>query len=209
VTTRIVLDPRAIDPDGIVVGAETLRRGGIVAYPTDTLYGLAVDPKSDAALRRLFEAKGRHASTAIALIASDLEQARQAGRFGRPEEKLAAAFWPGPLTIVVPIAPDMPRRLSGDRGTIGVRVPDHPVARALAAAFGGSITATSANPSGRAAPTTADDVASHMGAVVDVILDAGPVTGGPPSTIVEIIDGTPTLHRAGAVEWDRVLRCLQ
>jgi L-threonylcarbamoyladenylate synthase len=94
-------------------------------------------------------------------------------------------------------------------GTVGVRVPDHPIARGVAAAFGGCITATSANLSGRPASNTADEVAASMLDLIDLLVDGGPVPGGAPSTIVEIIDGMPTLHRVGAMPWDRVLRCLQ
>jgi L-threonylcarbamoyladenylate synthase len=206
---RLQIDPGEVDENHLRLAVENLQHGGIVAYPTDTLYGLAVDPRSDAAVRRLFEAKGRSENAAVALIAADIEQAQQAGRFGPQEQKLAATFWPGPLTIVVPVSAGMSHLLSGERPTIGVRVPDHPVARALAAAFGGCITATSANRSGQPAPETADQVAARMSSAIDVLLDAGPVAGGPPSTVVEIIDGRPLRHRAGAVEWDRVLRCIE
>jgi L-threonylcarbamoyladenylate synthase len=204
---RIVLDPRAPDGGALTEAAEVLRRGGVVAYPTDTLYALAVDPRSDAAVRRLFTLKERGGSP-VALIAADTTQAEEAGTFGTSEQKLAARFWPGPLTIVVPAAPGMSRQLSGGMGTIGVRVPAHPVARALAAAFGGCITATSANLSGRPPAITADDVAASLGDRVDALVDAGSAPGGPPSTVVEIVGAQPTLHRAGAVAWDRVLESL-
>lgn len=202
------VDPSDIDAGVLSQAVRTLRAGGVVAYPTDTLYGLAVDPRSDEAVRRLFDVKGRDDRAAITLIAADVEQAEKAGTFGPSERKLAAAFWPGPLTIVVPMTTAMSSFLSS-RGTLGVRVPDHPVARALAAAFGGCITATSANRSGRPAPSSADDVAAGLGGLVDLILDSGPAPGGAASTIIEIVDGMPTLHRAGAMSWDRVLRCLQ
>jgi L-threonylcarbamoyladenylate synthase len=202
------LDPADLDVEALTTAATTLRNGGIVAYPTDTLYGLAVDPRNDGAIRRLFDVKGRDEGAAVALIAADAAQAEQAGTFGLRERKLAAEFWPGPLTIVVPMSAGMSALLS-NRRTLGVRVPDHPVARGLAVAFGGCITATSANRSGRPAAMTADEVAAALGEVVDVILDSGPVPGGAASTVVEIVDGIPTLHRAGATSWDRVLRCLE
>lgn len=206
---RLLLDP--LEPDAAIVreAAAVVARGGIVAYPTDTLYGLAVDPRNDAAVDALFAAKGREPGAAVALIAADEPQARQAGSFGPAESALAAALWPGPLTIVVPASPSMSRLLSGGRPTLGVRVPAHRVARDLAAAFGGCITATSANRSGKPPAATADEVAAAFHDGVDVLLDAGPAPGGPPSTLVEIVGGRPVLLRGGALPWDRVLELLE
>ena len=208
---RLICDP---DEPGAAVIAEAvgiLLRGGIVAYPTDTLYGLAVDPRNEGAVGRLFSLKGRDAAAAIALIAADPAQAWRAGRFGSIERRLAATFWPGPLTIVVPVDASLSGRLA-PRGTVGVRVPAHAVARALAAGLGECITATSANRSGGAAPATAEDVveafADHLD-VVDLLIDAGPAPGGAPSTIVEVIQSSPTLHRAGAIAWERVLESVE
>ena len=206
---RVVVDPLAPNQAAMLGLAEILRRGGIVAYPTDTLYGLAVDPRSDAAVERLFGAKARDRSAAVALIASDLAQAQQAGLFGASELVLARAFWPGPLTIVVPAATTLSRSLTGDLQTVGVRVPAHPVAQALAAAFCSCITATSANVSGRPPAITADEVAAALDSRIDALIDAGPAPGGPPSTIVEVVDGRPVLRRSGAIAWNRVLESLQ
>jgi L-threonylcarbamoyladenylate synthase len=206
---RLALD--ALEPDAptIAAAADILRRGGIVAYPTDTLYGLAVDPRQDGAVDRLFAVKARDRSAAVALIAADLRQAQETGTFGASELTLARAFWPGPLTIVVPAAPGLPKRLSGDLNTVGVRVPAHAVARALAAAFGSCITATSANVSGKPPAMTADEVAAALEGRIDAVLDAGPAPGGAPSTIVELADGRPVLRRSGAVAWHRVLESLE
>ena len=206
---RLLLDP--LEPDAAILreAAAILARGGIVAYPTDTLYGLAVDPRSDAAVEALFAAKGREPGAAVALIAADEAQARQAGSFGPGESALAAALWPGPLTIVVPASPSMSRLLSGGRATLGVRVPANRVARDLAAAFGGCVTATSANRAGKPPAATADEVAAAFHEGVDLLLDGGPVPGGPPSTLVEIVGGRPVLLRGGAMPWDRVLELLE
>lgn len=207
---RIVVDPLAPDPAAIAEAVEVLRDHGVVAYPTDTLYGLAVDPRRDLAVRKLFAVKERDHSAAIALIAADPSQAEMIGVFGEAEHKLARAFWPGPLTIIVPSAPGLSRWISGELGTVGVRVPAHPVACALAGAFGFPLTATSANLSGRKAAETADEVAATLEGRIDALIDAGPAPGGPPSTLVEITnDGRPTLRRAGAIAWDRVLESLQ
>jgi L-threonylcarbamoyladenylate synthase len=206
---RFVVDAR--DPDAAIIAeaAALLRAGGVVAYPTDTLYGLAVDPRRDAAVRRLFGVKERDHSNAIALIAADTAQAGTAGVLGPDELTLARRFWPGPLTIVAPAAEGLSRWLTGELGTVGVRVPGHAVARALAAAFGAPITATSANLSGRPAASTADEAAAALEGRIDAVVDAGPSPGGPPSTIVEFTGGGPVLRRAGAVSWDRVLEALQ
>jgi L-threonylcarbamoyladenylate synthase len=208
--TRERLDPLAPDPAGIAAAVAVLRSGGVVAYPTDTLYGLAVDPRNDAAVERLFAVKGREAASAIALIAADATMAEEvaANGFGSLERRLASAFWPGPLTIVVPAASAMARALSPG-GTLGVRVPAHLVARRLSAAFGGCITATSANIAGRLPSVTADEVAAALGERVDFLVDAGPAPGGAPSTVVELVEGRPLLHRAGAVAWDRVLESIE
>jgi L-threonylcarbamoyladenylate synthase len=205
---RLLVDPREPDPAAIAEAADVLHRGGVVAYPTDTLYGLAVDPRSDLAVRRLFDLKERDASVAVPLIAADVSHAEQAGTFGKEERRLSAAFWPGPLTIVVPASPAMSAALSRAHGTLAVRVPGHAVARALAQAAGGCITATSANLSGHRPSVTPDEVAAALGGRIDLLLDAGPAPGGPASTIVQVVDGRLTLIRAGAVAWDRVLESL-
>ena len=205
---RLLTDPEQPDETAIAEAVGVLRSGGVVAYPTDTLYGLAVDPANDAAVRRLFDLKGRNVAAAIALIAADAAQAEHAGRFGRVERRLGTAFWPGPLTIVVPAADTLSRRLAPG-GTLGVRVPAHAVARALAKQFGGCITATSANRSGAAAPASATGVLRAFSEGVDLLLDAGAARGGAPSTIVEVVDGRLTLHRAGAIAWDRVLESVE
>lgn len=205
---RFLVDLLAPDSGMLAAAASVLRAGGVVGYPTDTLYGLAVDPRSDAAVARLFDLKGRDAASPIALIAADTRTAQQAGVFGAIEHRLAATFWPGPLTIVVPATGEMAAALAPG-GTIGVRVPAHFVARRLSSAFGGCITATSANRTGWPACVTADEVTAALGESLDVLIDAGPTAGGAPSTVVEVIDARVTLHRAGAVAWDRVLESVE
>lgn len=186
-----------------------LRAGGVVAFPTDTLYGLAVDPRNAVAVAALFHAKGRPSSLAVPLIAATVDQARSAGVFDDRSLRLARAFWPGPLSIVVPAAPVIQPAALGGGTTVAIRVPAHGVARALASALGSCITATSANRSGAAPTADPDTVAREMQDGVDVLLDAGPVTGGPPSTIVEVTPTGARLLRAGAVPWNRVLESLQ
>jgi len=186
-----------------------LRNGGVVAYPTDTLYGLAVDPRRDDAVQKLFAVKGRDLTAAIPLIAGTMADAEAVAVFGEVERRMARAFWPGPLSIVAPARAGIsPLVLAGGR-TVAVRVPAHPTAAALATAFGFCITSTSANPSGE--PATADpaEVARRLSDRVDLLLDVGMAPGGPSSTIVEVRDAVPTLVRAGAVPWERVLRSIQ
>ncbi len=207
-TKRVRIAGPSDEPAAVAAAVDVLRRGGIVAYPTDTLYGLAADPASDRAMERLFDVKGRDRTQAIPLIAASLDQARAAGAFAADELRLAAAFWPGPLALVVGASPALSRAVVAGDGTVAVRVPAHPLARALAAAFGGCITATSANPSGEPATGSAAAVAASLGERIDLILDAGDAPGGAPSTIVDVRGGAPRLVRAGAVAWDRVLESL-
>jgi L-threonylcarbamoyladenylate synthase len=185
-----------------------LRDGGVVAYPTDTLYGLAVDPRRDDAVEKLFLVKGRSPGVAIPLIGGSLEQVTEVAVFGQGERRLASAFWPGPLSIVAPARPAVSGLVLGG-GTVAVRVPAHPVATALALAFGFCITATSANLSGQPGSADPEVVARALSGRVDCLIDAGPAPGGLPSTIVELRDGAPVLVRAGAIAWDRVLRSLE
>lgn len=184
-----------------------IRDGLVVAYPTDTLYGLAVDPRSAAAVRRLFELKGRPEASALTLIAADAAQVRLAGEMTAAADRLAARWWPGPLTIVVRARAGLATEMLAGGTTVGVRVPDQAVARALAEAAGFCITATSANRSGEAPASAAETVADALPRV-DAILDGGPSRGGVPSTMVNAADDDVSLIRAGAVPWERVLRSL-
>lgn len=188
---------------------EALSAGGVVAYPTDTLYGLAANPRSASAVSRLFAVKAREAGHAIPLIAADEAQAALAGEFTDAVRRLARAFWPGPLSIILQARPDVDRGVVANDGTIAVRVPDSEIARALARDFGYCITATSANLSGKPPTASAAVVRATLGGRVDYILDAGDAPGGAPSTIVDVRQGVPRLVRAGAVPWDRVLESLE
>ena len=204
---RITMRPAALETMALDAAVRVLREGGVVAYPTDTLYGLAVDPRNAAAIARLFTLKGRPETSALTLIATDVDQARQVAAFDAVAERLARRWWPGPLTIVLPAREALSRELLAGGTTVGVRVPANDVARALASAFDFCITATSANRSGEPAAVTPDDVV-HGVPGVDALVDAGPAPGGEPSTIVRTMDAGLTLLRAGALPWDRVLESL-
>jgi L-threonylcarbamoyladenylate synthase len=205
---RVELDAIDPDPAAIALAVEALRAGRVVAYPTDTLYGLAVDPRDDRAVERLFTLKGRDARVAVPLVASDLEQAMQAGELGPREERVARVFWPGPLSIVVPARDSVARSALGGGQTIALRVPAHAVARQLAAQLGFCVTATSANASGQPPVAAADAVAIAL-PDVDLLLDGGDAPGGSPSTIVRFDHDGPVLLRAGAIPWERVIKSLQ
>ena len=184
-----------------------IRAGRVVAYPTDTFYGLGVDPRNPEAARRLFALKGRPESSALILIASDLDQVHAAGELSADARRLAEQWWPGRLTIVVRARDGLADETLAGGSTVGVRVPNHPVARAFARASGFCVTATSANQSGQPAATSAADIVEALPGV-DLVLDAGASRGGAPSTIVDASNVTITLVRAGAIAWERVLKSL-
>ena len=188
---------------------DALRRGLVVAYPTDTLYGLAADPRRGDAVAAVFRIKGRSAGQALPMIAADAAQAALVVRLPGLGVRLAARFWPGPLTLVAAAAAALADGVAAADGTVAVRVPDHEVARALARGFGFPIVATSANRSGEPPPARASDVRAALGAAVAVLVDAGDAPGGAPSTIVDVTRDAPRLVRAGAIAWERVLESLK
>jgi L-threonylcarbamoyladenylate synthase len=206
---RLAIDARRPDAAVLEEAAATIRAGEIVAVPTDTLYGLAADPFSKAAVERVFAAKKRSAERALPLIAADIAQVEaHLGRLSSDARRLADAFWPGPLTLLVPRSETMPGELTGGLGQVGVRVPAHVVARELCRACGRPLTATSANTSGSPASAEPGEIARTLGDAVALLLDAGPAPGGPPSTIVDVSEGSVRLLRPGSVPWDEVQACL-
>ena len=196
---------QAVDPlrPGQVLierAADLLRSGRLVAYPTETFYGLAADPRSPEAVEAIFGAKGRPERMALPLIAADRAAVLVCVReFPGAAERLAAAFWPGALTLVLAASPCVPPRLLGGGQTVGIRISPHPVAGALARAFGGPIVATSANRSGQPAPMTALEVREALGREVTLILDGGPTRGGQASTVLDLTTEPPREVRSGAV----------
>jgi L-threonylcarbamoyladenylate synthase len=199
----------SLDTPLVARAVDVLRDRGVVAYPTDTFYGLAVDPRNPEAVSKLFRVKRRCPSTAIPLIAASLEQAEKVAIFSPADIRLAQRFWPGPLTLVMPARPGLADAILAGGTTVAVRVAAHPIACALASEFGFCVTSTSANESGDPPAVTADDVVSAVGERIDLLLDAGRTAGGPPSTVVEMTADGPRLIRAGAVPWDRVLGSLE
>lgn len=194
------VDPRRPEAGVLERAAALLRRGLLVAYPTETFYGLGADPLNPEAIDRVFEAKGRPERMALPLVAGD-----EAGVLGVVAEfpeaarRLAGSFWPGALTLVLPASPRIPPRLLGGGRTVGVRISSHPVAAGLARAAQGAIVATSANRSGQGAPQTAAEVEAALGDSLALILDGGPSTGGLASTVLDLTAPVPRVVRSGAV----------
>ncbi len=199
-----------LDRAGPLAAAVTaLREGAIVAYPTDTLYGLAVDPRREAAVARLIALKGRLAGTGFPLIAADLTQVESClGRLPVLGRRLADNFWPGPLTLVVTPDQRLPAGVAAADGSLAVRVPRAAVARRLARACGHPITATSANRAGVIPAATGAEVTRALGDEVSIVMESPRTLTGAPSTIVDARDACPVLLRAGAVPWERVLQSL-
>lgn len=187
-------------PDAHGEAIELLRAGGIVAVPTDTVYGIAADMALPDAIERLFAAKGRPPEKAVAVLLADAAQAGGLGVLSPAAAVLAARFWPGGLTLVLPVRPDarLPRVLAGGAPTIGVRVPDHPTPRALAAVLG-PLPTTSANRSGEADARDAAEIAERLGDALALVIDGGPVRGGPASTVVDCTLEWPSILREGAI----------
>ena len=204
-TARIVPD----GPAGREEAADRLRAGGIVALPTDTVYGIAVDLATPGGIERLFAAKRRPPDKGIMLLLASADQAAEVGVVGPAAAALAAAFWPGGLTVVVPQRPEvrLPDVLTGGAATIGLRLPDHPAPRALAAAVG-PLPTTSANRSGFPEGRDAAEILDQIGDAVDLVLDGGPAHGGPPSTVVDCTADGLRILRVGAVPVAQVIRVL-
>jgi len=200
----------------VPVGGETIARaaallhsGELVAFPTETVYGLGADAGNADAVRRIFAAKGRPADHPVIVhLGESAAVAQWARAVPDAARRLAAAFWPGPLTLVLPRAAHVSDAVTGGQDSIGLRVPSHPVAHALLMAFGGGIAAPSANRFGRISPTTARHVADDLGAGVALILDGGACDVGIESTIVAFTDDEPVLLRPGGIGIDALARVL-
>lgn len=197
---------------GVVAVAAAVQRlgnGGLVAFPTETVYGLGADAANAEAIARLYQAKGRPAFNPLIAHVSDREAAQRIARFDATAMALAEAFWPGPLTLVLPKAPHCPVADLATAGldTVAIRVPAHPVARDILRGLGGAIVAPSANLSGHVSPTTAAHVQSDLAGRIDLIVDGGPVAVGVESTIVGCFE-TPMLLRPGGVPRAAIERVL-
>jgi L-threonylcarbamoyladenylate synthase len=202
-------------PAGRAEAARVLAAGGLVAIPTDTVYGIAVALSTPGGIERLFAVKSRPPDKAIALLLADPDQAQEIGSLNAAAACLARAFWPGGLTLVVPRRTDrpLPSALTGGSlapgaiPTVGLRIPDHDAPRALARAVG-PLPTTSANRSGEPEAADADEIETRLGDAIDLILDGGPAVGGPASTVVDATTDRVLILRSGAVSEDDIEACL-
>ena len=199
-TTSVPVDSTILER-----AVDILRRGGLVAYPTDTVYGLAALPTDARAVHRLFETKSRSPDRVVSLlIASPADVALVATGVPEEAQRLMSAFWPGALTIVLQKASSFPADAVGE--TVALRVPDHPVPRELARLLGAPITGTSATVSGGPEPLTADDARSQLGDAVDLVIDGGRCPGGQPSTVVDYTVTPPGIVRESAISREELAR---
>jgi tRNA threonylcarbamoyl adenosine modification protein (Sua5/YciO/YrdC/YwlC family) len=205
VIARVVPDDAAGRAEAIAV----LERGGVVALPTDTVYGIGVALGTPGGVERLFQVKHRAPDKGIMLLLADAGQAETIGEMGPAAAALAAACWPGGLTVVVPRRPDvaLPAALTGGAPTIGLRVPDHEAPRALAHGVG-PLPTTSANVSGLPEARDADEIVAQLGGAIDLIIDGGAAHGGPASTVIDCTGPTPLALRVGAIPLERVVAIL-
>lgn len=199
----------APDASGLARAAALLSQGALVAFPTETVYGLGADARSDLAVARIFDAKGRPRFNPLIVHVADMETARRIARLDARAERLASAFWPGPLTLVLPLRGEagISDLVTAGLPGVAVRMPAHPVARALLAAFGGPVAAPSANPSGRISPTRAEHVLAGLSGRIAAVIDGGPCEVGVESTILGLEDG-PRLLRPGGIPAEALEACI-
>ncbi len=180
---------------------DVVRSRGVIAYPTDTFYGLGADPRDPEAVKKVFDIKGRKAGQPILLLLHDRSEVTAWASVVTPSaERLMDRFWPGPLTLVFPAAAHVLPELTGGSGTIGLRVPGNELTRELLRRLGTALTGTSANRSGGRDPRTADDVMHEVGDRVDLVLDGGATAGDRPSTIVDVTVEPPRIIRQGIID---------
>lgn len=193
------------DEAGLAAAAALLCAGGLVAFPTETVYGLGADALSAAAVARIFAAKGRPSSDPLIVHVAELaDLPRVTSTLSAAAQQLAAAFWPGPLTLILPRGPAVPLAVSAGRATVAVRLPAHPVARALIAAAGTPLAAPSANRFGHTSPTTAAHVLADLDGRIDAVLDGGPTPIGVESTVLDLTTAVPTLLRPGGISLEQL-----
>ena len=201
----LLVNPHTISDDKIQAAVALLQAGETVAFPTETVYGLGADASNPLAVQKIFEIKGRpNYHPLIVHIAAASQLPVWAQSIPDDAWRLAAAFWPGPLTLILQRSSQVPNEVTGGQDTVGLRVPDHPVATTLLRAFGGGIAAPSANRFGQVSPTTAQHVYDKLGVMVGMILDGGPCRIGVESTIVSLVHGDAVLLRPGRLSVEAI-----
>lgn len=199
-TEIVIIHPDDIDPAPLNRAAEIIRRGGLVAFPTETVYGLGANALDSEAVKRIYLAKGRPSNNPLIVhVASPEEALMVASEWPERAARLAERFWPGPLTLVLPRRSEIPDAVTGGGVTVAVRLPAHPVARALISAAGVPLAAPSANRSQRISPTTADHVRCSLGGRIEMILDGGSTQVGVESTVLDLVSEPPRLLRPGHI----------
>lgn len=208
-TRRLVVDPNSPAPDALQAAAELLRAGRLVAFPTETVYGLGASALDEQAVAGIFQAKGRPARDPLIVHLSDPARVTEAAvRLPEIAWRLAEQFWPGPLTLVLPRHPRVPLAVTAGRETVAVRVPNHPVALALLRAADVPVAAPSANRFSRPSPTTAQHVLDDLDGRIALVLDGGPATIGLESTILDLTQSPPTVLRPGGTPLEALQRVL-
>jgi len=207
---RLKVNPQTPEPEVIAQAVEALKQGKLVIFPTETVYGLGADGLNSAAVRRVYEVKGRPFTRPLPLLIEDLAAARRLGRtWPEAAERLGRTFWPGPLTIVVPAASHLPAALTAGGDTVGLRCPDHPVPLALLSGLGKPLAAPSANLSGHPSPTTAAQAARDLAPQVAVVLDGGTTNLGLASTVVDVTHRPFRLLREGSISREQLMQVLE
>lgn len=208
-TKVLRVDAAHPEDEVIALAAEVIRGGGIVAFPTETVYGLGADATNGEAVAKVFAAKGRPSDNPLIVHVADMDQVHQVAREVPPvARKLMEEFWPGPLTLVLNKQPSVPDEVTGGLDTVGVRMPSHPVAHALIAAAGVPIAAPSANASGRPSPTAAEHVLEDMAGRIPLVLDGGETGVGLESTVLDVTIDPPMLLRPGGVTLEELRQCI-
>ena len=196
------------DADSTGDAAKLVLAGRLVAYPTDTVYGLGCNPFDKNAVDRLIQAKQRPKG-ALPILVNSMGSAKKLAEFSKAAMNLAGTYWPGPLTLVLPMRAQLPSAVTDDSPFVGLRIPRHEIALNLAEECGGQIIGTSANLSGQPASTSAEQVLEQMGDMIDLILDGGPSPRGKESTVVKVLGGTIDVLREGVISRDDVLKALK
>jgi L-threonylcarbamoyladenylate synthase len=204
------IDPCDPAPEVLARVASALRQGRVVAYPTETLYGLGVDPFREEALDRLYVLKGRPAEMPVSILVKDVAMLREiAHDLPGPAMRLVEAFLPGPLTLILRAHPRLPERLTSGTGKIGIRISSHPFMRHLFSRYSAPITTTSANPTGMPNARDATEILAYFPEGIDCILDGGPVPGILGSTVVDGTGEVPVILREGAIAADEIAKALK